>query len=748
MKITIAQVSQRLLLSIMMVCVMMFSIQRAQADTNSIESLDYSALEGGKILLKIGLKQSLQNSPAGFAINNPARIALDLAGTANGLGKNTVNVNQGVVKTVNIVQAGERTRLVLNLTKPAQYETRIDGNALFITVQESDTQSTSNVTPHFAEANASISSHSIKDIDFRRGAGGEARVITTLSDSSTGIDIRKQGKALAIDFMNTDVARALQRRLDVADFGTSVLFVTTEARGSNVKMTIEPKAEYEYSAYQADNQLIIEVRAKAEDSNNKSTSGKPKYVGEKLSLNFQNVEVRSVLQVIADFTGKNIITSDTVTGNLTLRLKDVPWDQALDIILQSKGLDKRENGNVIWVAPKDELMAKEKAELESKQNLETLEPLVIRQYQLNYKKADQAVRFLLGQKPLPGDNGEDVDCSAQAQGVKADKAVAATAATTTATAGNNNRVLSPRGSANSEAQTNILIVNDIASKQAEIAEMLRLIDIPARQVMIEARVVVASDTFSKSLGAKFGVQQGALAGNRIGYGGAVGNSTTGGSTATTTSNNVGIPTTPNVNLPAVVNSGLTAGALGLSLFNLGGGALLSLELSALESDGLGKIISNPRIITANQKPAVILQGIQIPNITPSTTPGVAPTVTFKDAFLCLLVNPQILNNDSIILTVEVQKDAPGPAFDLGGGYQAYPIETKRVKTQIRINNGETAVIGGIYEDNTNSTVNKVPLFGDLPILGNLFKNNSKNITKTELLVFLTPRIVKEDLSFK
>ncbi|MCI4411598.1 MAG: AMIN domain-containing protein, partial [Thiotrichales bacterium] len=374
MKTTIAQISQRFLLSVMLMLTMMLGVQQAQAEANSIESLDYSALDGGKILLKIGLKQSLQNSPAGFAINNPPRIALDLAGTSNGLGKNTVNVNQGVVRTVNVVQAGERTRLVLNLTKPAQYDTRIDGNALFITVQESDSQSTTNVTPRFAEAVAGVSKHSIKDIDFRRGASGEARVITTLSDSSTGIDIRKQGKTLAVDFMNTDVARALQRRLDVTDFGTAVLFVTTEARGNNVKMIIEPKSDYEYSAYQADNQLIIEVRAKADDVA-KSSGGKPKYVGEKLSLNFQNVEVRSVLQVIADFTGKNIITSDTVTGNLTLRLKDVPWDQALDIILQSKGLDKRENGNVIWVAPKDELLAKEKAELESKQNLEGLEPL-------------------------------------------------------------------------------------------------------------------------------------------------------------------------------------------------------------------------------------------------------------------------------------------------------------------------------------------------------------------------------------
>ena len=740
MKTKIAQISHHFAIYIAMMLVMLLNVQQANADTNSVDTVDFSTLEGGKLLIKVGLKQNLQNSPAGFSVNNPPRVALDLANTANGLGKNTVNVNQGPLKSINVVQAGERTRLVLNLSKPAQYETRIDGNALFITLQESDSAATSNVTPRFAEAVASVGKHSIKDIDFRRGAGGEGRIIATLSDSSTGIDIRKQGKGLSVDFMSTDIARALQRRLDVTDFGTPVQFVETEGRGNNVKMTIQPKGDFEYSAYQADNQFIIEVRAKLEDATGKAVGGKPKYIGEKLSLNFQNVEVRSVLQVIADFTGKNIITSDTVTGNLTLRLKDVPWDQALDIILQSKGLDKRENGNVIWVAPKDELLAKEKTELESRQSLEALEPLVVRQYQLNYKKADQASRVLLGLPPAPGDSGEDVSCSAQAQGVKADKPVLTAIAPTTTTA-NPNRILSGRGSATSESQTNTLIVSDIPSKQAEVAEMLKMIDTPAKQVMIEARVVVANDTFSRQLGARFGVQQGILPGNRIGYANTATNASAG-----TTSGAIG--TAPfNVDLPAANLGNGSPATLGFSLLNLGSGALLSLELSALEADNRGKIISSPRIITANQKPAVILQGIQIPNVTPGTSTAPA-TVTFKDAFLCLLVNPQILNNDSVILTVEVQKDAQGQQINLGGGGVAYPIDTKRVKTQIRINNGETAVLGGIYEQQTLNNVSKVPLLGDIPFLGNLFKTTNKQNNKTELLVFLTPRIVKEDLSFK
>jgi type IV pilus assembly protein PilQ len=741
MKTKIVQISHRLAIYVTMILVMLLNVQLANADINSVDTVDFSTLEGGKLLVKVGLKQNLQNTPAGFTVNNPPRVALDLANTANGLGKNTVNVNQGPLRSINVVQAGDRTRLVLNLAKPAQYETRIDGNALFITLQDSDSQSTSNVTPRFAEAAAGNGKHSIKDIDFRRGAGGEGRVIATLSDSSTGIDIRKQGNGLSVDFMGTDIAHSLQRRLDVTDFGTPVQFVETVGRGNNVKMTITPKGDYEYSAYQADNQFIIEVRAKVDETAGKVAGSKPKYVGEKLSLNFQNVEVRSVLQVIADFTGKNIITSDTVTGNLTLRLKDVPWDQALDIILQSKGLDKRENGNVIWVAPKDELLAKEENELKSRQNMEALEPLVVRQYQLNYKKADQASRVLLGLPPLAGDNGEDVSCSAQAQGVKADKVVTTATPVTTTAIANPNRILSARGSATSESQTNTLIVNDIPSKQAEVAEMLKLIDTPAKQVMIEARVVVANDTFSRQLGARFGVQQGALAGNRIGYG-----STAANASSTTTSGATG--TAPfNVDLPAADVGNGTPATFGLSLFNLGSGALLSLELSALEADNRGKIISSPRIITANQKPAVILQGVQIPNVTPGTSTSPA-TVTFKDAFLCLLVNPQILNNDSVILTVEVQKDAQGTAVNLGSGGVAYPIDTKRVKTQIRINNGETAVLGGIYEQQTINNVSRVPFFGEIPVLGNLFKTTNKQNIKTELLVFLTPRIVKEDLSFK
>ncbi|MHB1334126.1 MAG: type IV pilus secretin PilQ [Sulfuriferula sp.] len=741
MKNKLAHLYQQFLACIAVGILLTMGVQAAHAvssGTNSVETLDYSTLEGGKLLIKVGLKRPLESSPAGFAINSPPRVVLDLVGATNGLGKNTVKVDQGTLQSVNVVQAGDRTRLVLNLSKAAQYTTRIDGKDLLITLQESGNRAVSNETPRFAEGGPGVAKHSLRDIDFHRGSSGEGRIVTTLSDTTTGIDIRRQGQQLVVDFLNTDAPSNLQRRLDVGDFATPVKFIETQSNGGNVRMTVEPKGDYEYSAYQADNKFTIEVRAKQEESD-RTGSSKPKYTGDKLSLNFQNVEVRSVLQVIADFTGLNIVTSDTVTGNLTLRLKDVPWDQALDIIMQSKGLGKRENGNVIWIAPKDELVAKEKAELEARQSSLALEPLVVRSYKLDYLRADQAAQVLMGSSSTgPQDVGDAVNCSAQAQGVKAIQqsgGAGNNGTTTQGGAGSStsaiNRILSIRGSASFESQTNALIVSDVASKQEEVRELLKQIDVPSRQVMIEARVVVADDGFSRQLGVRFGVQHGRK-------GDSVGVSNTASNAANGITSGVNGAAPFNVDLPAITG-GAAAGTLGLSLINLGSGNLVSLELSALEADNRGKIISNPRVVTSNQRPAVILQGTQIPYITPGTANS-PPTVTFKDAFLCLLVNPQILNNDSVILNVEVQKDAVGQAV---AGNPA--IDTKRVKTQVRLKNGETAVLGGIYEQTVRTDVSKVPLLGDIPVFGNLFKTTGKQNQKTELLIFLTPRIINDNL---
>jgi len=693
---------------------------------NAVQSVETSTLPGGKVVVRVSLKHALTGTPAGFTVGNPPRIALDLPDTGNAMGRNTVEANLGPLSSVNVVQAGTRTRLVLNLNKSVEYEARVEGNSLFIALGDIGAGSAPvNVSPRFAEASPGMARHSIRDVDFRRGAAGEARIVTTLSDAQAGINIRQQANGVVVDFIGTELPKALQRRMDVADFGTPVQIIETYALGDNTRMVIQPKGGWEYSAYQADNSFIVEVK-QSDDSQKKTADGKVKYTGEKLSLNFQNVEVRSVLQVIADFTGLNIIASDTVSGSLTLRLKDVPWDQALDLIMQTKGLDKRQSGNVIWIAPKDELMAKEKQEFEAKSAVVDLEPLVTDYILLNYMRADEAKSMLYGEPGRIGVSGSstEVNCSAQAGSFSA-----ATASQTSqeGEGKSEQNVLTKRGRATYDLKTNTLIVTDTTRKIQEVRELLARLDVPARQVMIEARVVVATDGWSRDLGVRMGFQAAKTLGDyRIG-----------GTDKNPASDALGLGQ----------GLGLVAGAaqLAMGVLNLNNGNLLTLELQALEADSKGKILSNPRVLTSNQKPAVILSGTQIPYVTTSISDGaVQSTVTFKDAFLCLLVDPQILNNDSIILTVEVQKDAARFA----PGITVPAIETKRIKTQVRVNNGETLVLGGIFDGEDSTSVDKVPLLGDMPVLGNLFKTTNTTNSKTELIIFLTPRIIDERLSLR
>ncbi len=684
---------------------------------NAVQSVETTTLPGGKVVVRVNLKNALAATPAGFTVGNPPRIALDLPDTGNAIGKNTVEANLGPLASVNVVQAGTRTRLVLNLNKSVEYEAKIDGKQLLVALGDVGAGAAPvNVTPRFAEAAPGNASHSIRDVDFRRGSTGEARIVTTLSDAQAGINIRQQSNGVVVDFIGTDLPKALQRRLDVADFGTPVQTVETYALGGNTRMVIEPKGGWEYSAYQADNSFIVEVKPST-DGQKKTADGKIKYSGEKLSLNFQNVEVRSVLQVIADFTGLNIVASDTVTGNLTLRLKDVPWDQALDLIMQTKGLDKRQNGNVVWIAPKDELLTKEKLEFEAKNQVEDLEPLTTEYIQLNYMRADEAQTMLYGFAAgafLNSATNNAVNCSAQAQGLGG---AAAAQASQVGQGNNDQKVLTKRGRATYELKTNTLIITDTPKKIQEIRELLARLDVPARQVMIEARVVVADSSWNRDLGAKLNFTAANASGSRTFSG-------------------------SGQDAPAVSPNLL------VNLLDPANGNLLGLELRALEAEKRGKIISNPRVLTSNQKPAVILNGSQIPFVTPGTVNSPA-TVTFKDVFLCLLVDPQILNNDSLIMTVEVQKDTQDAANSVtSGGFVVPSIATKRIKTQVRVNNGETLVLGGIYDGDEGETVDKVPLLGDVPVLGNLFKTTSKRNQKTELIIFLTPRILDERLSLR
>ena len=678
----------------------------APAPANSIDAINVSAQEGGTVVVRITLKQALANPPAGFTINNPPRIAFDFPSTGNALGKNTQEVGNGDLRNMNIVQAGDRTRLVMNLAKSLGYDTKVDGRTVIITLQGSAAGSVASaVTSHFAEAPVGDKRHTLRDVTFRRGPNGEGRIIVDLSDNAVGIDLRQQGRSIIIDFQNTILPKNLERRLDVIDFATPVQTIDTFVQGGTSRISIEPKGLWEHSAYQTDNRFIVEVKPIVEDPTKLIQGSRLGYTGEKLSLNFQNVEVRAVLQVIADFTGFNFITSDTVGGNLTLRLKDVPWDQALDIILQTKGLDMRKNGNVVWIAPRDELATKEKLALESQAQIADLEPVRTESFQLNYQKAD-AIQKLIGDKTQP--------------------------------------ILSKRGSAVLDARTNTVFVQDTPSRLEAVRALIKKVDIPVRQVMIEARIVEASDTFSRNLGARLGTFDrnvgdtiGSKGSQRVTVGGSL--DATGFFTSQIATPIPNFNQTLGVNLPAVGLAGSNPGVFSMILFNEGLTRFLNLEVSALQADGKGKIISSPRVITADQVEATIEQGTEIP-YQQATSSG-ATSVSFKKATLSLKVKPQITPDDNIIMDLDVHKDSVGSVTTAGPS-----IDTKQITTSVLVQNGGTVVIGGIYAQTESDSTTKVPVFGDLPYVGFLFRSNAKVDNKNELLIFISPRIIKNSVS--
>lgn len=715
---------------------------QAWAASNGLVAVSVSKGKNDSQVIKIQFKQDVKEEPVAFTTSNPNRLVLDFSDTSNALGRGVEDLNTGVIKSYQAVQSGERSRLVINLSGPAAYELKQDKNIVYAVLQGANA-TPSVVANTAAKTSNSVAGYSVRDVEFRRGKNGEGRIEVSLSGAGVGVDIQQKAKSIQVDFLNTSLPSPLQRRLDVADYSTPAQLIETFAQDNATRMVVTPKGKWDYYAYQLGNQFILEVRSL--DDPQIAKADRPVYSGEKLSLNFQNVDVRAVLQVIADFTGLNIIASDTVTGNITLRLKDVPWDQALDIIMRSRGLDKRVSGNVIWIAPRDELAAKEKAELEAKKSMEELEPLVTRSYKLNYVRADDAMVVLSGGSRRGSLSSDDATCSPSSTGIKAeDTTGGANTASTTSTSGqggsrsstaNVNRVLSSRGGASHDLTTNTLVVTDTPDRHAAVEEVLKQIDIPMRQVMIEARIVVADDTFGRDLGVKLGLHStGKLDGTTLGLSSSAASSRgiVGGATAQSqTGFNVQLPTAGGV---------ANAGTLGLTILNAAANTMLSLELQALEADNRGKIVSNPRVVTTNLKPAVILQGTQIPYQTVSQS---GTQTEFKDALLCLLVSPQVLNNDAVILNVEVQKDAQGANTTAGPA-----INVKRVKTQVRVNNGETAVLGGIFEQTVRNDTSKVPLLGDIPILGHLFKSNSKTDDKTELLIFLTPRLIDENMSVR
>ncbi|GAB3475918.1 type IV pilus secretin PilQ [Polaromonas eurypsychrophila] len=698
-----AQLSARAVIGVALLTASLPAALWAQAP-NAIESVTGS-VQGGTEVIRIDLTEALTAVPTGFTIQTPARIALDFPGVTNSMGRSAVDLNLGNLRSANVVQAGERTRVVLNLKASTAYSTQIQGKSLLITLAPVALVAPSAVAaPVFAE-NRNRDTLPLKDIDFRRGTDASGRIVVDLANNQVGVDIRQQGQTLVVEFLKTALPEGLRRRLDVSDFGTPVQSVTTSQFGDKVRMVVEPKGLWEHSAYQSDNQFVLEVRQQKVDESKLSQG--PGYTGEKLSLNFQNIETRSLLQVIADFTNFNIVTSDSVTGAVTLRLKDVPWDQALDIILQARGLGMRKTGNVLLIAPKDELAAKDKLDLESRNAIQSLEQVRTQDFKLNYAKAEEIAKGLLG-SGAPGAT----------------------------------KILSARGSVISETRTNQLFVTDIPSKLEQVQSLIAKLDIPVRQVLIEARIVEASDTFGKSLGVRLGGRPFTLNGSQnTQFGATYITPNIPAGTAAQLGSNFGTTAGDFINLPGVGQNGFPAATFAVSLFNSSLTRLLNLEISAMEADGKGKIVSSPRIVTADQVKALIEQGTELP-YQQATSSG-ATSIAFRKANLKLEVTPQITPEGNIILNVDVNKDSVGRATANG-----FAIDTKHIQTQVLVENGGTVVIGGIFEQNEREDVTKVPLLGDLPGVGNLFKTRTRTANKSELLVFISPKMISNGAALR
>ena len=712
---------------------------------NQLQAVDVTALPGGRLNVQLQLASPLASAPVSFTLTNPPRIVFDIPHAANATGKNMVTVNQGVLKSVQVAQANDRSRVVLNLSKPVQHQLQLQEQMLMValTQEGAEVPAAAAAAKRFSEQEVAAA-HKIQKIDFVRGKNGEGRVLVDLSDSRVGVNVRNAGKTVVIDFADTELPEALQRRLNVINFNTPVLYVDAMRHQHQAQIVIEPQGDWEQSAYQTDRRLVVDIRPLAKDPNKLIQGSKQGYAGEKLSLNFQRVDVRDVLKVIADFTGKNIVVSDSVSGSVTIGLKDVPWDQALDVIMKSKGLDMRVNGSVISVAPAEEFAAKEKAQLTAEAERETLETLRTEVFSLKYQKAVDFRNMLLG-TGTPG-------------------AAGATTPTSGGSSGRMNRILSQRGSVTFDARTNTIFVQDTPRKLEEVQTIINKVDVPVKQVMIESRMVIASNTFSKALGARFGITQtGAGSNSSLTVSGSLGNRYTevsstgiptqgqhngsiqtaiGNATASSSNSSGSSMVTSSDGLPDLMSNLPVTNAYGgiaLSLLKLSANMLLNLELSALEADARGKVISSPRVTTANQQKARIAQGVEIPY--QSATSSGATAVSFKKAELSLEVTPQITPDQKIIMDLDVRKDSRGET--LPGGVA---INTQNVQTQVLVGNGETVVLGGIYEQVSRKSTDKVPFFGDLPVVGYAFKRNTKQEDKTELLIFITPKVMDETLA--
>lgn len=669
----------------------------AQVAAVTLEDISYAALPGDGVQVRLVLSGEAP-PPGTFTIDNPARIALDLADTSIGAARKTQTIGVGVARAVQAVEAGNRTRVVINLVRLVPYQVQTEGNTIVINLggadQQGDVATAAPVGAAAPAPAATVRGNQLKNIDFRRGERGEGRVVVDLSSSAVVADISEEAGKIVVEFLATTLPEQLERRLNVVDFATPVNTVDTFVRGNNVRMEINATGSFQHLAYQAGDTLTVEVQPVTKEEEDAARKAKEEYTGEKLSLNFQNIEVRAVLQLLADFTGLNLVTSDTVKGNITLRLKNVPWDQALDIILKARGLGMRQTGNVVMIAPNEELAAREKLELEAQKQLRELAPLMSDSIQVNYAKAADLAALLKSKE---------------------------------------NSLVSETGSITIDERTNKLLVKDTAENLTAIRRLVTELDVPVRQVLIESRIVLASDNFNKELGVRFGV-------SNVNTVADTSNITSGSLDATTQIINGETVTAPeryNVNLP-VTNLANTAGTLGLAMARLPFGTLVELELSAAQAEGQTEVVSSPRVITSNQKEATIEQGVEIPYQKASSSG--ATTVEFKKAVLSLKVTPQITPDDRINMDLKVNKDRPDYSRSILG---VPPLDTQNVTTQVLVDNGETIVLGGVFEQNKQNQVNRVPFFSDLPLIGALFRSKYNKDEKSELLIFVTPKILKD-----
>jgi type IV pilus assembly protein PilQ len=668
----------------------MVSVIAAAAD---LQSVDYSSMAGNKTRLVLTFSEPVEK-PNTFSIDDPARVVLDFTGVKNLLDKKTQQINLGATKSVSTVEAGQRTRMVINLNQKVPYKIEQAGNTVMVTI-DGGIQSMASVAK---------GRYQVTDIDFRRGDKGQAKLMIELNDQGAAVNIQQERDTVVVDLVGVTLPEKLQRRLDVTDFATPVNIIDSIQKGSNTKLTLSTVGKFEHIAYQTDNMLVIEVKPVIEDLQSADRKNEFGYTGDKLSLNFQSIEVRAVLQLLADFTEMNLVTSDTVQGNLTLRLKNVPWDQALDIILKTKGLAMRQNGNVMLIAPAAEIASREKQELSAQKQLIELEPLYSEIIEINFAKATDLAELL---STNAEDGREDV-------------------------AG----FLSTRGSATVDLRTNSLLLRDTAEQLTQIKKLIAKLDVPIRQVLIESRIVIASNDFTKELGVRFGASSANNTGGSVLNSGATSGSLS-GTTQIINGDTLEGNDRLNVNLP-VANP---AGSIALALAKLPFGTLLELELSAMQAEGKGELVSSPRVITSNQSTAIIEQGTEIPYQEASSSG--ATSVSFKKAVLKLEVTPQITPDDKIIMDLKVNKDRA--VFD--PQFTVPSIDTKKVETQVLVENGETVVLGGVYEQTKSNGVSRVPFFGDLPYVGFLFRTTKNVDNKQELLIFVTPKIIKDSLNF-